>query len=131
MEFAGSHEEAIKRLVEGKVDLAAVYAGAAHDETLAVYATTLAMPNEPFFVRNGLAPQLDAALVKGLQAWASDAANQPLAQRLTALTGLVPTEDAPYRATYQTLRGAGRFVEDLVPGGRALVWSNLSSAWAP
>ena len=39
------------------------------------------------------------------------------------------TADADYAAAEALLYRSGQRVEDLVPGGRAVLWSNRSSLW--
>ncbi|MBI5494388.1 MAG: PhnD/SsuA/transferrin family substrate-binding protein [Deltaproteobacteria bacterium] len=123
--FAGSHPAAIQALKDKQVDAAAVFHGAiAAEPGLKVLANTGTVPNEPLFVRRGLAPDRAAALVKAVAALPTTDEGRALLLRLGNITGLSPVTDKGYDDVAKDIAEIGLGVEDLVPGGRALAVRN-------
>ena len=128
--FTGSVAASLAQLHASTVDAAAVYEGAAAgDAALRVVATSAAVPNEPVFFRQRL-PQATVQAVSDALVGAL-AANQTRAilTAVAGMDGLEPVTDAAYAQAYGVLDRAGKRVEDLVPGGRDVVWSNRSPVW--
>ncbi len=123
--FAGGHAEAIAALKAGDVAAAASYHGAgAKEPTLKVLAKTVAIPNEPIFVRDDLAEDKAKAIVAALTKLAGTPEGKALLRPLADIEGLIAIDDAAYDALLVQVQKAGVSVADLVPSGRTISWSN-------
>ncbi len=117
-EFAGSHEEVIARLTDGRVDAGATYAGAASRERgLRAIARTEAIPNEPLFFRRDLPPEKRDRLLAAMQSFARTKEGQAILRRMGGVTGFRDIENAHYHPVLAALRAAGKSVYEVVPDG--------------
>ncbi len=123
--FTGSHRAALDALREGKVVAAAVYAGLSeHDAAFRVLATTDRIPNEPVFVAPGTDPAVAQKVLDALQQVASSREGRQVLHHLAHISGFEPVDDSAYLEAFQVVSGAGKFIQDLVPGAREMSWAN-------
>jgi phosphonate transport system substrate-binding protein len=123
--FMGSHEAALAALRAGKVDAAATYEGALHDDPkLLVVTHTAFIPNEPVFFRKGLAAELRTKVTRALERIAGQPSGQAVLTGVADITGFSPTTDSAYDEAYEIISAAGKSVQDLVPRGWLLANEN-------
>jgi ABC-type phosphate/phosphonate transport system substrate-binding protein len=117
-EFAGSHAQALERLLAGHVDAAATFIGAIEaDSRLRVLATTDLIPNEPVIVRHGVRPEKAERVLSALTRLAATPEGKALLSRMADVTGFKPVTNEHYDSVVGVARSAGATVYDLVPAG--------------
>jgi len=116
--FAGSHEAAVKALVEERAAAAATYAAAASSRPgLRVIAVTGTSPNGPVAARRGLLPEKREAVMSALIALPGTPEGKRAIGAVADITGFRPVSEDIYRSTHELIRSAGKSVYDLVPEG--------------
>lgn len=112
--WLGSHDAVLAAVEGGSVAAGATYAGHAADRpALRVLAETGSIANEPLFVASSVPADVRAALTKGLTTPTPAAALDGLAD----VTAFRAADSKTYATASDSVRAAGREVEDLVPGG--------------
>ena len=132
--FAGTHEAVLEQLRSGKVDAAATFIHAVEgDTTLRVIATTDPIPNEPIFFRSGLDAAKRDLFVNAMIAFASTPEAAAVLRDIGDVERFEKVDDVAYKAAHDSIRGADRHVQDLVPGGWWIHHQNRAplSAYAP
>lgn len=120
-EFTASHEEALKKLVNGDFLAVATYARQASKAPgLKVLAVTGKVPNEPLVFRRGLYDDKRAALKKAFQDLSSTAAGRKALSALADITGFRQADQEAYKPLHELLLKSGKPVYDLVPEGWAI-----------
>ena len=124
-EFLGTHDAVLAAVREGRVPAGATYQGHAEGHAdLRVIAHTRAVANEPVFVQRALPTATREALVRAFV----DVASKPASLGgLADATGFQPPASGVYEAALETVRAAGRSIEDLVPGG----WTRANEVRRP
>lgn len=116
--FAGSHDAAVKALMEDRAAAAATYAAPASGRPgLRVLAVTGTAPNEPVVARRGLLPEKREAVVAALLALPGTPEGRRALGAVAEITGFRPVPEELYRPTHELIRAAGKSVYDLLPGG--------------
>ncbi len=116
--FAGSHDAAVKELVEGRAAAAATYAAPASSRPgLRVLAVTGTAPNEPVVARKSLLPEKREAVAAALLELPGTPEGRRALGAVADITGFRPVSEEAYRSTHELLRAAGKSVYDLLPGG--------------
>lgn len=122
--FAGTHDEAIEMVEDGRAHAAATYLRRAEGELegrgLRILERTEPVPNEPVFFRKGLPEDKREAIVNAFIAATSD---EQCADALTELLGCdsaAPVDDSAYDDIERIANEAGMEVQSLVPGGWTL-----------
>ena len=132
--FVGSHEGVLEQLRLGKVDAAATYAKAVEGDTsVRVLVTTDAVPNEPIFFRKGLDPAKRDRVVDAMIAFASEPGASDVLHGIGDVERFEKVDDAAYKVARESVSGADRQVQDLVPRGWLIHNQNRAplSAYAP
>ena len=132
--FAGSHEGAVDLLTSHQVDAAVTHTGGRLlGPSVKVIATTVAVPNEPVFFRKSLAADKRERVAAALTRYAVTADGAQVLAELAGITGFAPTSDSAYAEVFDTLKEAGKRVEDMVADGWKIAASNQRplSSYAP
>jgi ABC-type phosphate/phosphonate transport system substrate-binding protein len=116
--WLGSHEAVLDAVRQGRVVAGATYAGAVEgDPAFRTLARTPSVPNEPLFVQSRLPQATRVALRRALLAMGGGDAPSPALQGLAGATGFREVAPEAYLEATETIRTAGRHVEDMVEGG--------------
>lgn len=120
-EFVASHEEALKKLVNGDFLAVATYARQASKAPgLKVLAVTGKVPNEPLVFRRGLYDDKREALKKAFLDLASTKEGRKALGAMADITGFRPADQEVYKPLHELLLNSGKPVYDLVPEGWAI-----------
>ena len=117
-DFVSSHEEVLKKLVDGEVYAAATYARQAERaKGLKILAVTGKVPNEPLITRRSLAREKRDALKAAFLTLGDTPEGRKALASVADITGFRPVDSAVYQPLHQQLLENGKVVYDLVPGG--------------
>lgn len=117
-EFAASHEEALKKLLNGDYFAIATYGRQVSKAPgLRVLAVTGKVPNEPLVFRRGLYDGKREALKKAFQALSSTSEGRKALGAMADITGFRPADQEVYKPLHDLLLKSGKPVYDLVPEG--------------
>lgn len=117
-EFAASHEEALKKLLNGDFFAIATYARqASRAPGLKVLAVTGRVPNEPLVFRRGLYDDKRAALKKAFQDLSATKEGRKVLGAMADITGFRDAPPEAYKPLHDLLLNSGKPVYDLLPDG--------------
>jgi ABC-type phosphate/phosphonate transport system substrate-binding protein len=127
--FSGSHEQALADVRSGAAVAAATFRGASQGfADLRVLATTSAVANEPLFVARTIPVETRLALLGALEGVGAEEAG--LLAGVAGVTGFRAPPAGAYEEAEQTVRAAGKSVEDLVPEGWARANEHRRPLWS-
>ncbi|MFW5878444.1 MAG: phosphate/phosphite/phosphonate ABC transporter substrate-binding protein [Myxococcota bacterium] len=119
--YAGSHDEALAMLEEGRVHAAATYLRREEGELdrrgLRVLETTGPVANEPIFFRKDLPADTREAFMSGFRAATADQQCGAALMDLVGCEGVAEVDDEAYDEFEEMASAAGKEVQSLVPGG--------------
>lgn len=146
MIFANGHKDAIEKLYNGEVDLAAVYHtrpsvdGVQRDarlelidkypdifSKLKILALTDEIPNGPIGMRSDLPSGVKTKLVGALIEFIRTSEGRQALNELYNITGLSLVSDADYDVVQKIVKDLGKSVEEVVPGGVTFYRNNIDS----
>lgn len=124
--FSATHEENLKKLLDGEIDAAATYARQAERaKGLKILAVTGKVPNGPLMIRRGLNKEKREALKTAFLTMTSTPEGRSALGTVTDITGFHPVKDEVYRPVHDLIRAEGKTVYDLLPGGWEIYRLNL------
>jgi phosphonate transport system substrate-binding protein len=134
--FVGSHEEAVRQVYTGDVDVGATYDGGGEGggapadlraklveaypdlgEQIVSLAKTKPIPNEPVVLRRGLDPALADKLVAALRALPQRPEAKQALLDLGDIAGFQDARPEDYAPLREMVKSIGKEVEEMVPGG--------------